>query len=154
MFVSALIVLLLTVLSVRFPEIAFLSLLPPLVAVGWTVVFHRTVGMGVSGLLAAAYVLHFPGQHWYALGMLALPMIALGVTRLVRVHVLVMASILLSVTAYVMAVAGSHQWTIPTTALLDFCVALALSATLTTVAYASIQRERLGPRGRTGFGIR
>lgn len=106
------------------------------------------------GLLAAALLAQLPGGWPLALVVALVPGVATLLRRSASLHPILIAAVLIPVSTYLAAAAGSGSFTLPFGHILDLCAALAIGATLTVLAYAPTQRERLGPRGRAGFRLR
>lgn len=154
MLATSIVVLLAALAALRFPEIPVLAILPAVIAVGLAATLPKDRGAWVAGLLAGALLFRLPSSGWLALATALLPLLAWYVRGYVALHPVVVTGFFLVVTAYVAAATGSGSFTLPLEHLLDLCVALVIGATLSALAYAPTQRERLGPRGRTGFRIR
>lgn len=146
--------LLLALAALRFPELPLLAILPAAIGAGIAAVLPADRGAWISGILAGALLAKLPGGFPLGAVVALAPAVAALVRRAVPVHPMLAAIVLIPAFSYLAAAAGSGSLALPFSHPLDLCAALAIGATLSVLAYAPIQRERLGPRGRAGFRLR
>ena len=151
---SSVAVLLVALLAVRFPEVPLFALLPAVIATGIAAVLPPGRGAWIAGLLAGALLARLPGGFALGLVTAGMPVLAVLARRVTGLHPAVVAPAFFALAAYLAAVAGSGSWTLLLAHPLDACAALAIGATLSALAYAPTQGERLGPGGRPGFRLR
>lgn len=154
MLVSSVALLLVALAALRFPEIPLLAILPAAIGAGIAAVLPQDRGSWIMGLLAGAVLARLPGGLLLGAVVALTPLAAMLLRRSVSFHPILVAGVLIPVATYLAAVAGSGSFTLPFRHPLDLCAALLIGATLSVLAYAPTQRERLGPRGRAGFRIR
>lgn len=154
MFASALSVLLVTLAAVRFPGVPLLALLPATLGAALAAGAPAGRGTWAAGVLAAVWLLRMPGGGYLALVVLLAPVLVTLVRQQGTLHPAVVAIFAVPLSAYLSGVAGSGSTTVPLLNFLDLCAAVALGATLSAIAYAPTERERLGPGGRAGLRVR
>jgi hypothetical protein len=154
MLASAIAVFIVALAAVRFPTVPLLALMPAVSAVALTSTLSVSRRSWGAGILAAALLARMPGSGWLALAVLVLPIAVHVVRTYGTLHPALAAAISVPVAAYLSAAAGSGTFTVPFGHLLDLCAAVALGATLSAIAYAPTERERLGPGGRAGLRVR
>lgn len=151
---SSVALLLVALAAVRFPELSLLAILPAAIGAGIASVIPPERGAWITGILAGAFLARLPGGLLLGVAVALAPPVAVLVRKAARFHPLLVAAVLIPVATYLAAAAGSGSFTAPFRHPLDLCAALAVGATLSILAYAPTQRERLGPRGRAGFRLR
>ncbi len=151
---STLAILLVTLAALRFLELPFLVLLPAVIATGVAAVLPADRGAWIGGLLAGVLLMRYPSSGLLAVATAVMPGIAAAIRAWTSVRPQVIALGALPVATYLASAAGSGSFSLPFGHILDLCAALAIGATLSVLAYAPTQGERLGPRRRTGLRIR
>lgn len=154
MFGTSVAVFLLALAALRFPDVPLLAILPAVAATAVACMLPRDRGAWIGGLIAGALLFRLPGGMWLGIVTALLPLLATLVQRAFSLHPALVAAVLVPVAAYVSGVAGSGGFLTPLLHPLDLCAAVALGATLSAIAYAPTERERLGPRGRAGLRVR
>lgn len=154
MLASSFTVLLATLLALRFPELPLLALMPAVIGTALAAVLPHDRGTWIVGLLACALIMRLPSGIALGLVTAGMPLLAALTRRYTGLHPAITATVFLLAAIYAAAVAGSSSWTLLFLHPLDLCAALAIGATLSSLAYAPTQGERLGPGGRSGFRIR
>lgn len=148
MLLASLGVFLLALGAIRFPDVPVLALLPAVAATAFAVAIPRGRGAWHAGILAGAVLAWLPGTLPLAAVTALLPVLVTLVRGSLPMRTAGFAVVTIPVATYLAAAAAARSFALPFQYPLDLCAALVIGATLSSLAYAPIQRERLGPRGR------
>ncbi len=141
-------ILLLALAAARFPEAPLLAFLPAVAGTALAAVTPRGRGAWRAGLLAAGFLTWLPGNLILALATALLPAAVSFARGRLPVRTAGFALATLPAATYLAASAAARSFALPLQYPLDLCAALVIGATLSSLAYAPLQRERFGTRGR------